>query len=51
VRDYETERRNPIANNIQAVRRAIEEAGIEFVFDRAGNPAGILVRGAPINRP
>jgi hypothetical protein len=24
VRDYETERRNPIPNNIEAMRRAIE---------------------------
>jgi hypothetical protein len=50
VRDYATERRNPIPNNIEAMRRAIEEAGIEFVFDRAGKPAGILVRGASIKR-
>jgi predicted transcriptional regulator len=48
VRDYETSRRRPIANNIEAIRRAIEEAGIEFVYDRAGNPAGILVRNARI---
>jgi hypothetical protein len=51
VRDYETERRNPIPNNIEAMRRAIEEVGIEFVFDRDGVPAGILLRGARINRP
>jgi hypothetical protein len=50
VRDYETSRRTPIPNNIEAMRRAIEEAGIEFVYDRAGKPAGILVRGAAIDR-
>lgn len=50
VRDYETGRRNPIPNNVEAMRRAIEEAGIEFVYDRAGKPAGILVRDAKIAR-
>jgi hypothetical protein len=30
------------------MRKAIEEAGIEFVFDEEGKPAGILVRGAKI---
>ena len=49
VRDYETARRNPIPNNVEAMRRAIEEAGIEFVFDTNGAPAGILIRGAPID--
>jgi transcriptional regulator with XRE-family HTH domain len=50
VRDYETEKRNPIPNNIEAIRRAIEEAGIELVYDPSGVPAGILVRGATISR-
>jgi hypothetical protein len=31
------------------MRKAIEEAGIEFVFDQDGNPAGILVRGARLD--
>jgi ribosome-binding protein aMBF1 (putative translation factor) len=48
VRDYETGRRTPIPNNVEAMRRAIEEAGIELVFDEDGNPAGILVRDARI---
>jgi hypothetical protein len=30
-------------------RRAIEEAGIEFVFDQDGKPAGILLRGARLD--
>lgn len=51
VRDYETEKRKPIPNNVEAIRRAIEGAGIEFVYDRAGEPAGILVRDASIKRP
>jgi hypothetical protein len=32
----------PHANSIAAMRRAIEEAGIRLVFDRAGAAAGIL---------
>ncbi len=50
VRDYKTEKREPIPNNVEAIRRAIEETGIEFVYDQAGNPAGILVRDARITR-
>jgi hypothetical protein len=46
VRDYETSRRTPIPNNIEAMRRAIEDEGIEFVYDEKGKAAGILVRGA-----
>jgi ribosome-binding protein aMBF1 (putative translation factor) len=30
VRDFEKRRRTPIANNLQAMRTALEKAGIEF---------------------
>ena len=30
VRDFEKRRRTPIANNLDAMRRALEAAGIEF---------------------
>lgn len=40
IRDFETRTRTPIANNIAAMRRAIEEAGLEFV-DEDGNGVGI----------
>ena len=33
--------RTPIANNIIAIRRAIEEAGVRLLFDAKGEPAGI----------
>ena len=46
--DYETGRRTPIPNNVDALRRVIEEAGIKFVFDEEGKPAGILLRDARI---
>src|SRR5262249_43191240 len=32
----------PNANNIAAMRRAIEAAGVRLVFDKNGTPAGIL---------
>jgi predicted transcriptional regulator len=41
VRDFEKGRHAPIANNISAVRRAIEEAGVRVVFDHDGKPVGI----------
>jgi hypothetical protein len=49
VRDYETGRRTPIPNNVEAMERAIREAGIQFVFDTNGAPAGILVRAATLD--
>jgi transcriptional regulator with XRE-family HTH domain len=30
LRDFEGRRRKPIANNLDAIRRALEAAGIEF---------------------
>lgn len=49
VRDFETGRRTPIANNVQAMRKAIEEAGIRFLDDRDGKPAGIIRSDARID--
>ena len=47
VRDFETGVRTPIANNIAAMRRAIEEAGI-VLLEEDGLPIGI--RTQPIDR-
>jgi ribosome-binding protein aMBF1 (putative translation factor) len=41
VRDFEKGRHAPIANNISAMRRAIEGAGVRLVFDHDGKPVGI----------
>jgi transcriptional regulator with XRE-family HTH domain len=41
VRDFENAHRVPIANNLAAIRRAIEEAGIKLVFRDDGGAAGI----------
>ncbi|WP_209883156.1 helix-turn-helix domain-containing protein [Azospirillum soli] len=41
VRDFEKGRRVPIANNLEAIKRALESGGIQCVFDETGNPSGI----------
>jgi hypothetical protein len=46
VQDFERGQRTPIANNIAAMRRAVEAAGIRLVFDRNGAAAGILRQDA-----
>jgi ribosome-binding protein aMBF1 (putative translation factor) len=35
VRDFEKRRRKPISNNLNAMRHALEAAGIEFIDDGA----------------
>jgi transcriptional regulator with XRE-family HTH domain len=46
VRDFEKGRRWPIANNMAALERAFGEAGIEFLFEPDGKPAGMVLRGS-----
>jgi ribosome-binding protein aMBF1 (putative translation factor) len=46
VRDFETGARTPIANNISAMTRAIEEAGIEFIEEN-GEAVGIRRKPSP----
>jgi transcriptional regulator with XRE-family HTH domain len=40
IRDFESGKRTPIANNLDALRRAIETAGVQLV-SRKGKPVGI----------
>lgn len=44
LKDFETGKRVPIRNNLQALRSALEGAGIGLTFDEAGRPHGITAR-------
>ena len=46
VRDFEKGRRTPIPNNLEALRRTIEAAGIKLVFDAKDRPMGLSVEMA-----
>ena len=41
VRDFEKGRRVPIANNLEAIGRALTAEGIAFEMDEAGKAVGI----------
>lgn len=44
VRDFEKGRRVPIKNNLAAMRRVINAAGVQLV-ERKGKPVGIAIIG------
>jgi DNA-binding transcriptional regulator YiaG len=43
VRDFEKGRHVPIANNLAALRRALEDWGIQFLFDPSEKPVGVAM--------
>jgi transcriptional regulator with XRE-family HTH domain len=45
IKDFENGNRTPIANNLAAIRQALEAAGVELVFDPKGKPKGLHVNG------
>ena len=48
VYEFEKGQRTPTLNNLSAMRRAIEAAGVRLIFDRKG-AAGILRRDAGVD--
>jgi ribosome-binding protein aMBF1 (putative translation factor) len=38
IKDYESGKRTPIANNVEAVQRALESAGMVFTADTLSGP-------------
>jgi len=46
VRDFEKGRRSPIPNNLEALRRAINAAGVQLVY-RQGRPAEVAIIDDP----
>lgn len=43
IRDFEKGRRVPTVNNVAAIRRALETAGVEFIDQNGGGP-GVRLR-------
>lgn len=43
IRDFESGKRTPIANNLTAIRTALENAGVLFI-DQNGNGPGVRLR-------
>jgi transcriptional regulator with XRE-family HTH domain len=44
IRRFEAGRRTPIPNNLAAIRRALEDAGVEFIPAKAGKGVGVRLR-------
>ncbi len=54
LKDFEGGKRTPMRNNLEAIRAALEAAGVALSFDDDGRPTGIAVsdaRGAPGQKP
>jgi hypothetical protein len=43
VRNFETGKSTPIGNNLAAIQRALEAAGVEFIAENGGG-AGVRLR-------
>ena len=41
---FEADKREPIPNNLTAIRRALEDAGVEFIPAKAGRGVGVRLR-------
>jgi transcriptional regulator with XRE-family HTH domain len=47
IRRFEAGRRTPIPNNLAAIRRALEDAGVEFIPANGGKGVGVRLREGP----
>ena len=45
VKDFEAGRRQPVPNNLAAIRAALEDSGVEFIPENGGG-AGVRLRAA-----
>ncbi|QKC86354.1 XRE family transcriptional regulator [Mesorhizobium sp. NZP2077] len=43
IRDFESGKRAPMPNNLEAIRRALESAGVEFIPENGGG-AGVRLK-------
>jgi transcriptional regulator with XRE-family HTH domain len=44
VADFEIDKREPRADNLTAIRRALEGAGVEFIPAKSGKGVGVRLR-------
>jgi transcriptional regulator with XRE-family HTH domain len=44
VNDFEIDKREPRADNLTAIRRALEDAGVEFIPAKNGKGVGVRLR-------
>jgi transcriptional regulator with XRE-family HTH domain len=44
VNDFEIDKREPRSDNLNAMRLALEEAGVEFIPARSGKGVGVRLR-------
>jgi transcriptional regulator with XRE-family HTH domain len=44
IQFFETDKREPIPNNLAAIRRALEDGGVEFITARNGKGVGVRLR-------
>ena len=44
VADFEIDKREPRSDNLTAIRRALEDAGVEFIPAKSGKGVGVRLR-------